>query len=140
MINRRGFIGGLIASVAGSEALIKLASPAEAKLLGAGDRALLPPIPYGLKELPRRQGLLQPGEAYMAVSNGNGVGYEVFGWLRNWSLNAKVDSLVDMDFDIAGNQYRQIGAPTCPTCGQATARRHETHVTIIPDFQRGNLP
>ena len=89
MMNRRGFIGGLVAAVAGGEAIIKLASPEEQVLVKVGNAAtMLAPQNLDPSNVDANKGMF-----YLAVIAPNKVRHEFVGYAHHLS----VEQVVDLD-------------------------------------------
>lgn|SRR5678816_2173793 len=89
MINRRGFIGGLVAAVAGGEAVVKLASAEEQALVKVGNAAtLIAPQTLDPSEMDESGGMF-----YLAVIAPNKVKHEFVGR----ALHLSVEQVVDLD-------------------------------------------
>lgn len=95
-MNRRGFLQGIIASAAGSEALVRLATPVEAAFI-KDQPVLLGPEP-STAPLP----LPTPGNEVEVYVRGMGphAKFEMLGYASNFTVTAHVDAL--MEFRLNG--------------------------------------
>lgn len=109
-MNRRGFIGGMVAALTGGgEALIRLANPAEQSLIRAGDPTTVVAA-HNLRPADVPSG--SSGQFYLAMIGPEGIKHEVVGFARDFMIESRVDCLDVTSFGGTVEHYVARGLRT----------------------------